>query len=148
MINHETSARVTLWLGRCICGTLALLVFFMPRLLNWYAGIRPLVESARWGIGTGFYLSLPAVALALWSMDKLLRNILNGRIFTEENVCLIRRIRMCCAVVGLICLIAAVFYLPLIFMGVIMVFLALVVGVVKNVMAAAVELREENDLTV
>jgi len=33
-------------------------------------------------------------------------------------------------------------------MVVIMAFLALVVSLVKNVMAAAVELREENDLTV
>lgn len=36
----------------------------------------------------------------------------------------------------------------LIFMTMIMAFLALAVSVVKNVMAAAVEIREENDLTV
>ena len=39
-------------------------------------------------------------------------------------------------------------YPPLIFLAVIMAFLAMAVSVVKNVMAAAVELREENDLTV
>ena len=33
-------------------------------------------------------------------------------------------------------------------MVVIMAFLALVVSVVKNVMAAAVQIREENDLTI
>ena len=43
---------------------------------------------------------------------------------------------------------AAFFYPPLVFMTVIMAFLALAVSVVKNVMAAAVEIREENDLTV
>ena len=50
--------------------------------------------------------------------------------------------------VSLVCLPAAVFYLPLIFLAVIMAFLALVISVVKNVMAAAVELREENELTI
>ena len=60
----------------------------------------------------------------------------------------IRRIRWCCAWVGLVCLAAGILYPPLLFLAVIMAFLALVVSVVKNVMAAAVELREEHDLTI
>ena len=50
--------------------------------------------------------------------------------------------------VALICLPAAVFYPPLVFMAVIMAFLALVVNVVGSVMNAAVAIREENDLTI
>ena len=148
MLKQVTSARITLWIGRCIALVVAALVFLMPQLLRWYAQARPLVESARIAIAAAFYLCVPAVVPALWCLDKLLRNILEEKIFTEENVSLIRRIRGCCAVVSIVCLPAAFFYLPLIFMTVIMAFLSLVVGVVKNVMAAAVQLREENDLTI
>ena len=39
-------------------------------------------------------------------------------------------------------------YPPLVFLAVIMAFLALVVSVVGNVLSAAVSIREENDLTI
>ena len=68
--------------------------------------------------------------------------------FVDSNIRFIRRIRWCCAIVSVVCLAAGFGYPPLLFLAVIMAFLALVVSVVKNVMAAAVELREENDLTV
>ena len=81
-------------------------------------------------------------------MDRLVSNILHQAVFVTENVRFLRRIRWCCAAVSLVCLIAGLFYQPLLFLAVIMAFLALTVSVVKNVMAAAVEIREENDLTV
>ena len=85
---------------------------------------------------------------ALRCIDRLVVNILAGEVFVRDNVSRIRRIRWCCAWVSLVCLPASFFYPPLCFLAVIMAFLALVVSVVKNVMAAAVEIREENDLTV
>jgi hypothetical protein len=81
-------------------------------------------------------------------MEKLLQSILSQSVFTAENVKRIRRIRWCCAGVSLICLPAAFIYLPLFFLVIIMGFLSLVVHVVAQVMAAAVALREENDLTI
>ena len=48
----------------------------------------------------------------------------------------------------MICLPAALIYYPLLFMVIIMGFLALVVCVLCRVMNAAVAIREENDLTV
>ena len=79
---------------------------------------------------------------------KYRRNILSRQVFVEENAALLRRIRVCCAGISLICLPASFFYPPLFFLVLIMAFLSLMVSVVKSVMAAAVELREENDLTV
>jgi hypothetical protein len=73
---------------------------------------------------------------------------LAGDVFIPNNVRRISRLRWCCLLVSLICLPATFFYLPLLFMVVIMGFLGLVVSVVANVMAAAVEIREENDMTI
>ena len=91
---------------------------------------------------------MPVVLFALRAMDRLVNNILQDQVFVEANVRLIRRIRWCCAGVSGLCIVPGLYYPPLLLMVVIMAFLALVVSVVKNVMAAAVEMREENDLTI
>ena len=93
-------------------------------------------------------MCVPVALFALWTMDRLVGNVLKKQVFVTENVSLIRRIRWCCAGVSGLCIVPAWFYPPLWLMVVIMAFLALVVSLVKNIMAAAVELREENDLTV
>ena len=113
-----------------------------------YQALRPLGRYGAAAIMIGFYCCVPAVLYALSCMERLVRNILKEDVFVAQNVRFLRRIRWCCAAVSGICLPAAFFYPPLIFMTTIMAFLALAVSVVKNVMAAAVEIREENDLTV
>jgi len=142
------SAKCTLWVNRLVGCTMAVLCFTLYDLLVWYSSIRGLPWQVCAVILVGFYLCTPAVLYALWCIEKLLRNILQNTVFIWDNVRYIRRIRWCCAAVSAICLVTGMIYPPLIFLAVIMAFLAMVVSVVKNVMAAAVELREENDLTV
>ena len=147
-MNNPISAKVTLWTNRTIAAVLVILVFCMPFLLNWYRSVRLMERIPTNAILVAFYCCVPAVGAALWDLDKILRNILQGRIFVPANVNCIRRIRWYCLVVGVICFPAAFFYPPLIFISVIMGFLALVVCVVANAWRGAVELREENDLTI
>ena len=147
-MTTKLSAKFTLWINRLLAAAVGILLFAMPGLLEWYQGMRPLGLHGAAAISFGFYLCVPPVLYALWCIDRWPHNILLEQVFVEENVRRLRRIRWCCAGVSLICVPAACFYQPLIFMVVIMAFLALMVSVVKNVMAAAVELREENDLTV
>lgn len=147
-MNSVLSAKITLWCSRILAAAICVLVFFFPRLLEWYQGLRPLGLHGAAAVFFGFYLCVPVVLYALWCIDRLVSNVLAQKVFIPANVRYVRRIRWCCAGVSLICLPAAFFYQPLIFMVVIMAFLALVVSVVKNVLAAAVELQEENDLTI
>ena len=142
------SARITLWVNRIIALVLAVLVFAMPRLLDWYQQLRPLGLHGASAIMIGFYCCVPLAGTALWNLDAILRSILRKNIFVLTVVRCIRRVRWCCLGVSLICLPAAVFYPPLAFMAVIMGFLALVVSVLSSVMDAAVAIREENDLTI
>ena len=102
-----------------------------------------------------FYLVVPEGYAALICLDRLLGNVLNRKIFDRQNVKLLNRVAVCCYIaagIGIIsfAVIAAVCYpfetlfvLPLgeLFMG-------LVVSVVKSVFEAAIELKEENDLTI
>ncbi len=147
-MNAKTSAKCTLYVSRTALGAAVLLGIAMPWVLRWYQTLRELGQYGYWAILLGYYLCLPGVVWALLTMGRLVENILEDQVFTAENVRYIRRIRWCCAWVSLVCLPASVFYPPLCFMTVIMAFLALTVSLVKNVMAAAVALREENDLTV
>ena len=141
--------RTTLFVNRFLVLVMAALLFILPPMLDWYANIRPLTqESAQLAILIGFYCCALAVFPALWDLDVLLRNILKREIFIRRNVSAIRRVRWCCMAVSAICLPASFFYQPLIFMVIIMFFLALILSVLGEVMAAAVEIREENDLTV
>ena len=147
-MNPKLSAKITLWCNRIVALAVLVLIFFFPRLLEWYQGLRPLGLHGAAAVFFGFYLCVPVGLYALWCIDRLVSNVLAEKIFIQANVRYIRRIRWCCAGVSLICLPAAFFYQPLIFMVVIMAFLALVVSVVKNVIAAAVALQEESDLTI
>ena len=148
MERNAAITRVTLWVNRFICLVLAAFVVLLPILLRWYAGFRPLTDSARYAILLAFYPCAIAAALALFRMDRLLDAILQEQIFTLKNVNHIRAIRWCCAAISLVCLPATFFYMPLGFMVVIMAFLSLVITVLVRVMTAAVEIREENDLTI
>ena len=147
-MNSELSAKFTFWCNRIIALVVVALIFFFPPLIDWFEEVRPLGERRITALIIGFYLCVPVVLYALWCIDRLVTNVLKKDIFVEQNVRYIRRLRWCCAGVSLICVPIAFFYMPLIFMVVIMAFLALVISLVKNVMAAAVEIREENEFTI
>ncbi|MBQ4564043.1 MAG: DUF2975 domain-containing protein [Lachnospiraceae bacterium] len=147
-MNSELSAKFTFWCNRLIALIVVVLIFFFPRLMDWYETVRPLGEQKITMLMIGFYLCVPVVLYALWCIDRLVTNVLEKEIFVVQNVRYIRRLRWCCAGVSLICVPISFYYMPLVFMVVIMAFLALVISLVKNVMAAAVEIREENDLTI
>lgn len=147
-MKSETSAKISLWVSRLLAAAIVVLCFCMEDMLVWYRSLRQLPWQVCAAIEAGYYLCVPAVLYALWCIEKLLGSVLRGQIFILSNVRRIRRIRWCCAWVSLVSLGASALYPPLLFLGVIMAFLALMVSVVKNVMAAAVEIREENDLTI
>ena len=120
-MNHPSrSIRFTVFLNRAIMALVVLLVFTFPSLLRWYNTVRILMEGENYALIAAFYSCVPVVLYALWNLDRLLGGIANGVVFEQENVRLISRVCVCCAIVGLICLPAAFFYPPLIFVSVIM----------------------------
>lgn len=149
MKHYEFSAKVTLWASRGVAVLIAALLIFFPGMVERYhRNFRPLYDSERYALLGAFYASAVAVELAMFHMDRLLGNILRAELFTSENVQHIRMVRWCCFAVSVVCLFAFFGFPSMIFISTIMAFLALVVTVVGQVMKAAVEIREENDLTV
>ena len=148
-MEHSTkTVTLTLWVNRFVALVVFILLFTLPALLDWYCQYRTLQGPERTALTIAFYCCAAVVFFALWHMDALLRSIRRGQVFVPANV---RHIRMLClssGIVALICTPASVCYYPLIFMVAVMGFLCLTVGVLCQVMSAAVELREENDLTI
>ena len=95
-----------------------------------------------------FYACCPAGWAAIVSLLKLLHNIRAGKVFTRQNVKLLRLLSWCFIFVTLIAIPATVvdYYCGIVFVAA--GFLAIILRVVKNVIAEAALLREENDLTI
>ena len=149
MRSYQTSVKLTRVVTWCIAALMLVLVVFFPTLTEYYhQNFRALAEDNRWALLRAFYACAVAVLIALWHMDRLLRNISREILFTMENVRHIKAVRWCCLAVSLLCLTAALGFPSLFFASAIMIFLCLVVTVVGRVMESAVALREENDLTV
>ena len=147
-MKNRSAAWTTWCLNRFMLVVIGVLLVFEPTILRLYCQSRYLSPAEQYSVTGAFYASAVVALYALWSLDRLLKNILRGDVFIADNVLRIRRVCRCCALVALICAPAAWFYPPMIFLTVIMGFLCLVVNVVREVMAAAVAIREENDLTI
>ena len=89
--------------------------------------------------------------VTLYSLIRLLTNIRRGDVFTLRNVAYLRRISWCCFAVAAIALAVAILYVdivPFLLVAGAAAFVGLMLRVVKNVMQQAVEIREENELTI
>lgn len=91
--------------------------------------------------------SIPAGAL-LYNLYGLLRRIDEDQVFIPKNVDYLRRISWSCFIGASIGVVSAVYYFPWAFVAVAASFMGLIVRVVKNVVAKAVELQNEVDYTI
>lgn len=95
-----------------------------------------------------FYPCALFAYITLYSLLKLLFNIKKEEIFVERNVKYLRRISWCCFAVAFITFIGGIFYVPFLLVSAPAAFVGLMLRVVKNVMQNAVEISQENELTI
>ena len=155
MLNRKTSAKVSL--GICIFFLVALLALSatFPMFFHWiyvsYHGLSETnaitVRNVR-NVTIAFYLCVPFAGAALYALIRLMLGILKDRVFEHKNVFYLRLISWCCLAVFLITGGFGFLYVPLFIVSLAMAVVGVLVRVVMNVMRSAVELREENDLTI
>ena len=102
-----------------------------------------------------FYAVVPLGYIALICLDKILSNLKCDRVFDLKNVKYLNIITYCCLIASFIGLVSyiiiAVIYKSIetvILLSFGEAFMALVVRVVRNVFKKAIEIKEENDLTI
>lgn len=134
----------------CVAGA-----FIMPTLVNMLIdtpdniGNRgDITQTGRILVHIASYLVLAIFVIADIFMLSLLSRVKKGLVFTDNTVSLIRGVSWCCfAVCFLFAFLGFYFQLSFIvaFLGI---FLGVCLRIVKNVIAEATEIKNENDLTV
>ena len=66
MREKPNSTHLTLWANRLIALVLAVLVFALPAILDWYCTVRDLSGNERTAITAAFYICAVIVIFALW----------------------------------------------------------------------------------
>lgn len=127
---------------------LVLLSLFSPRLLHWFIACRgEELRKLPLFLTTVYSTVLPAL-LVLVSLWRMLKRISRGEVFVQENVIALRMISWCCIAAGTVYLLSSLYYATYFFLGLAGAFMGLILRVVKNVFAEAVEIKQENDYTI
>lgn len=95
-----------------------------------------------------FLCSIPGYVL-IARMNRLLRNLQDGSVFTPENVGLLHDVSRCCIAAAVICMGGFLAGLPtLLAITLAAGFVGLIVRIVRNVFEQAILMKDELDLTV
>lgn len=149
MWNGEKSTSLSKLCILIFMGVLIVIAVTGPWLTRWFIGFSraELEETVPYFIATIYTGFFPAAYL-LYSLLRLLGRIEAEQVFIKENVELLRRISWSCFVGAAISLVSTFYYFPWVFLFIAASFMGLIVRVVKNVVAKAVELQDEVDYTV
>lgn len=142
--NNDRSlllSRVCVW---AFTVALAALLVTAPWFWNWVlwrSSVRGVYIAVTYASG------IPA-AVVLWCLHRILRNISEEEVFIQENVRSLRIMSWCLIAAALVYLAGSAFDWYLIVFAAAAAFVGLILRVVKNVFAQAVELKNENDFTI
>ena len=154
MPYRKFSAILSLVVSIGFFAAMVALIFVGPRLFELYINYRAsAIDVQKFGELMKVYKRAlyPCIAVGLpaaYCVVRLLINIIKDRPFAKENVTYIRIIAWGCIAVGIITLVAAFYFLPFVFVAIAAGFGGIMVHAMKNVMQSAVEIKEENDLTI
>ncbi len=155
MVKNKTSVKFSMGVCIALAVILLFLVIFggyiFELYMTAYRGFSATGEALmmlKKTFGFCFYPSAVFAAVILYSLLKLLFNIKNEKIFITQNTNYLRTVSWCCLIIALITFIGGFFYMPFMFVAAAGSFTGILLRVLKNVMQSAVELREENDLTI
>jgi hypothetical protein len=136
MSDYKKSAKITLGLTYFLMFVVAVLAVTLPWLITLYAEKMNRSQSLATTVMLTCYPCLPFCVVALFSMKKALKNIINGEVFIEQNILMFKRISWCCLFAGVILLIAGNFYLPFYIAGAAAVSCAILMKLIKDVLCA------------
>ncbi len=149
MIKSKWSAIITAILCLMIFVALIVMIAVMPSIADWYYNT---LRKGAAGDGKpllyAFYCCVPAAFLAIYHIIRLMLNIQKGQVFELRNVTHLRFLSWCCAYVAVVTFVAGIFYLPLFIISFAAVFVCLCIRVLRLVLAEAVEIKNENELTI
>lgn len=150
-MNIKWTSERSLLLSRALTWAVLILagsaLFFIPVVTDWYDAVSG-KEPIKLVLNICFYICDAFAILAVWELNVLLTNISKQELFTDRNVKCVRIISWCCFGVAAVFCVLTFWRLLALMVAFIAAFVGLILRVVKNMLAAAKELREENDFTI
>lgn len=143
----------SLWLSKiCIklfTVTMIVIALFAPKIFSALIQLRLayLGGTLPYFLISTYTACVPAT-IALAGLWRLLDNIEKGDVFIDNNVQILRMLSWRCIFAGVICLVSSLYYLPFIIIAAAAGFVGLLLRIVKNVFARAVEIKQDNDFTI
>ena len=146
MKSSAFSARLTIAITILFCLILLALMVFAPQLMTVFFGY--LTKNVMTKVLVAFYICCPFGWTALFSIFRIMLAVTDEDVFSKKTVFYIRLLSICCLAVSMICLVFGFSWPPLFIFALAALFMTLILHVLKNVMARATEIKEENELTV
>ena len=144
----EKSVTLSIIVTIILAALFVCLIFAAPPVFRWFSEIKDRGGSPHNTLIITFYACCLPAAAALTLLMKLLLNIKAGRIFIPGNVNLLRYLSWCCFFVVPVAAAGGFYYISLFVIAAAAAFMGLILRVLKNIMAAATEIKAENDFTV
>lgn len=155
MINNKNSITISI----CVCYFLSVVLVGIALTGPWlfklyltsYRGFVPdgaALEHIMLTTCICFYSCAAFAAAILISLLKMLYNIKKEQVFIMQNVNCLKIVSWSCFTIAAITFVGGFFYMPIAAIAAAAIFVGILLRVLKNVMQSAVELREENDLTI
>ena len=150
MWNNSKSLILSLICTKLVIILLIALAIALPFLRNttFFSGSILLREESIPFVITLIYLAWIPAMVAMVCLHKLLTNIKQEHAFTEKTSKLLRIISWSCFIAGLIMLVGTTSSPAFFLLGVIAGFVGMILRVVKNVIDAGREIKDENDYTI
>ena len=155
MKRNRFSINLSLTVLSIVSLALAVLLIFGPKLFEMYmvsyrgfSADGEAFSMLKKVFGICFYSSSVFAAIILYSLFKLLFNIKKGEVFIMRNALYLRLVSWCCFIIAAITFVGGFFYMPLSFVAAAGIFTGVLLRVLKNVMYSAVEIKQDNDLTI
>jgi hypothetical protein len=148
MWNSRKSIILSLVATIILAAIFSVLIFTAPAFFKWcYSFLDNNIKYYSVLVKTFYACCIPA-ACTLAAIIKLLINLKRDEVFIWQNVWLLRALSWCCFSVVPITFAAGFYFFSLYFISVAAAFVALILRVLKNIMAAATQIKQENELTI
>ncbi len=148
MWNAVKSVNLSLICTKLVMGLVVLFGVSAPRIVKLYVAYTAKNPDLILPLLITVYACVIPAMIALFCLNRMLENIKRERIFIDTNVQDLRRISWCCFAVSGILLLSGYYYLLFLMIAVAAAFFGLILRVVKNVIEQAINLKEENELTI
>lgn len=148
MTKEKRSIRITSVLIKTAMVLCTAALFLMPYAAKMYEIVSFQQDNVTVPLLVTFYICAVFGFVILFVLDRLIRNIGNDKVFTDENVKLIKILSYCCFAIAVVTLIFARLRILVFVITFAAAFIGLILRVIKNCFSEAIRLREENDFTI